>query len=203
MIDPMTITWPVDNYGLPGGGIGAPEYSDITIRFSLLPSEWRQRKGSGGANITTIPRGITKDSEGFSILRNYREVWWGTIPYWNQVAGKETKGWSRFDPQDRWWGCEIHFDAWLDRAFAVKNIKDGAKPLPDLLSTIKTQILPSRNNALEEVKKLFSETAREERHERERENNENEERRIHEEAERVARNTPSPDHQLNLEIDRS
>ena len=200
LYDPLTITWPVDNYGLPSG-IQPPEYSDITIRFSILPEEWRQKKGSGGANTTTIPRGITKDSEGFSILRNYREVWWGTIPYWNQVLGKETKGWSRFDPQDRWWGCEIHFDAWLDRAFAVKNIKDGAKPLPDLLATIKSNLLPSRNTALETVKNKFSETAKIERHDRDKKNSEAEERRMHEEAEMAARNTPSPDHQMRQGVD--
>ena len=197
LFDPMTISWPVDTYGLPAGA-GAPEVSDIKIRFSLLPEEWRKRLGSGAANPTTIPRGITKDSEGISILRNYREVWWGSIPYWKNV---EPKGWSRFEATDRWWGCEIHFDAWLDRAFAVKNIKDGAKPLPDLLQTIKAQIMPSRKTAEEDIKKLFAKTKNSERQERLRADAESEVRRLHAEAERIASITPSAEHQLGKDID--
>lgn len=197
LFDPMTISWPVDTYGLPIG-VEPPEVSDIKIRFSLLPEEWRQRKGSGAANTTTIPRGITKDSNGFSILRNYREVWWGIIPWWNNVS---PKGWSRFEDTDRWWGCEIHFDAWLDRAFAVKNIKDGAKPLPDLMQTIKAQIMPSRKTAEEDVKKLFAKTAALERQERQRADAEAEVRRLHAEAERIASITPSSEHQLRKDVD--
>jgi hypothetical protein len=179
-------------------GAEAPEVSDIKIRFSLLPEEWRQRLGSGGANSTTIPRGITKDSEGFSILRNYREVWWGSIPYWKNV---KPNGWSRFEATDRWWGCEIHFDAWLDRAFAVKNIKDGAKPLPDLMQTIKAQIMPSRKTAEEDVQKLFAKTKNSERQEKIRADAESEVRRLHAEAERIASLTPSAEHQLGKDID--
>ena len=197
LFDPMTISWPVDTYGLPAG-IQAPDVSDIRIRFSLLPEEWRQKKGSGGANNTTIPRGISKQSNGFSILRNYREVWWGVVPYWNNV---QPKGWPRFEDTDRWWGCEIHFDAWLDRAFAVKNIKDGARPLPDLMSTIKAQIMPSRQTAEEDVKKLYAKTAALERQARIKADEEAEERRLHAEAERIAKNTPSAEHQLRKDVD--
>ena len=124
--DDIVFDWPVESYGLPES-VGHPETSQIRIRMSLLPEEWRMQKGAGNNTAITGPRGITKDSNGFSILRNYREVWWGVIPYWNNVkiGGKSNKGWSRFEDTDRWWGCEILFDAWLDRAFAVKNIKDG------------------------------------------------------------------------------
>lgn len=198
LYDQMTLTWPVDTYGLPKG---APEHSDIRIRFSLLPEEWRKRKGSGGSNTTTVPRGISKASEGISIVRNYREVWFGTIPYWNRYAGGTAVGWSRFDPQDRWWGCEILFDAWLDRAFAVKNIKDGAIPLPELMDTIKMTLLPSRSTALEEVKRVFSQTAAVEKRERQRADDESERNRIHGEAERIALITPGPEPQMGAEID--
>ena len=199
LYDQITLTWPVDNYGLPEG---APEHSDIKIRFSLLPEEWRLRKGSGGGNMTTTPRGIAKDSEGISIVRNYREVWFGRIPYWNNYARKGTAGgWSRFDPQDRWWGCEILFDAWLDKAFAVKNIKDGAIPLPELMDTIKTTILPSRSTAIEEVKRIFSETAATERQEKAAADAAAELKRIHGEAERIAALTPGPEPQLGAAKD--
>jgi hypothetical protein len=198
LYDPMTINWPVDTYGLPEG---APETSDIRVRFSVLPKEWRMRKGSGGANTTTTPRGISRDSEGISIVRNYREVWFGRIPYWNNYAKGNAGGWSRFDPQDRFWGCEILFDAWLDRAFAVKNIKDGAIPLPKLMDTIKSTIMPSRSTAIEDIKNLFNKTAAEEKTERDRTLAEANMNRIHSEAERVARITPDAEMQLGAEID--
>ena len=108
----------------------------------------------------------------------------GVVPYWNNV---QPKGWPRFEDTDRWWGCEIHFDAWLDRAFAVKNIKDGARPLPDLMSTIKAQIMPSRQTAEEDVKKLYAKTAALERQARIKADEEAEERRLHAEAERIAK----------------
>ena len=197
LYDQMTLTWPVDSYGLPEGA-PAPEHSDIKIRFSLLPEEWRPRRRTGAVDP---PRGIGKKSEGISIVRNYREVWFGPIPYWNRYATGSAGGWSRFDPQDRWWGCEILFDAWLDRAFAVKNIKDGAIPLPELMDTIKTTILPSRGTAMEEVKRVFLATASEERRETQRANAETERQRIHAEAERIASITPGPEPQLGAEID--
>ena len=195
--DDIVFDWPVDSYGLPKN-IEMPSVSQIMIRMSLLPESWRMRSGSGGANTTTVPRGITKDSNGISILRNYREVWWGVIPWWNNV---KPKGWSRFEDTDRWWGCEIHFDALLDRAFSVKNIKDGARPLPDLLETIKTNILPTRKTATEEIKARFEKTKQQDRDQKEREEAEAEMRRMHAEAERIARITPGPQHQLNSDLD--
>jgi hypothetical protein len=198
LYDQMTLDWPVDSLGLPEG---APENSDIRIRFSLLPEEWRKKVGSGGANTTTTPRAISPDSEGISIVRNYREVWFGTIPYWNRYATGDAGGWSRFEATDRWWGCEILFDAWLDRAFAVKNIKDGAIPLPKLMDTIKKTILPSRSTAKEEVMRVFAETSAAVRTERAREQAEAEKERMHAEAERIARLTPGATMQLGTDVD--
>ena len=176
LYDDIVLNWPVDRYGL-SDKESAPEFSDIRIRFSLLPEEWRKNVGGSASSIHAAERGITRQSNGISILRNYREVWWGTIPYWNNYA--KNKGWSRFDDTDRWWGCEILFDAHLDRAFAVKNIKDGAKPLPELMESIKGNILPSRKTAIEKIKSTFAKTKAAERAERSRASAEEDMRRRH------------------------
>ena len=122
----------------------------------------------------------------------------GPHPYWGRYG---PKGWSRFDDIDRWWGCEILFDAHLDRAFSVKNIKDGAQPLPELMETIKGNILPSRKTAIEKIKDTFAETKRQERAEEQRQANEDEMRRIHAEAERIAKKTATPNPQLGADLD--
>jgi len=190
--EPMAIQWPVDKQDMKVDII-IPEYSEIIIRFSLTPEEWRPTEGTGGLN-TNKHRGINGDSEGISILRNNREVYWGTIPHWNRV--NRGKGWSAFLAKDRWWGCEIIFDAVLDRSFAVKNIKRGAIPLPELLSTIKATLLPSRNSAIEAVTDVWKLADRKKTQEDEHEREQNDERRRHAEAERLAKLTPGPEIQL-------
>ena len=99
-----------------------PEESEIRIKLSLLPEEFRPERGSG-AWKSNIERQIDQN-EGISILRNRREVFYGHIPYWKM----DGDGWSRWDDKDRWWGGEVHFDAVLDDSFNVKNIKRGAIP---------------------------------------------------------------------------
>jgi len=196
LYDDIILTWPVNTYGLNPGIV--PEHSDIRIRFSLLPEEFRQKVSSSASSHASADRNITKKSNGISIVRNHREVWWGPIPYWNRY---KPSGWSRFEDTDRWWGCEIQFDAWLDRAFAVKNIKDGAIPLPELMETIKKNILPSRQSATEEIQNTFAATKSRERSESARSSAAEEMRRIHAEAERVARDTSGPEPQLGRDLD--
>jgi hypothetical protein len=193
----MPLSWPVDSYGLPNAD-AAPEFSEILVRFSLLPEQWRLKKKSSAESIEAAERGITRRSNGFSILRNYREVWWGPIPFWNRYG---PKGWSRFEDTDRWWGCEILFDAVLDRAFAVKNIKDGAQPLPELMETIKMKILPSRKTASEKIQATFAKTEKEERDDELRRAHEDDMRRRHAEAERIAKKTAMPNPQLGADLD--
>lgn len=197
LYDDIVLSWPVDSYGLPDAE-SAPDFSDIRIRFSLLPEEWRRKTNASATSMTAIERNITQKSNGFSIVRNYREVWFGPIKFWNRYG---PKGWSRFEDTDRWWGCEILFDAHLDRAFAVKNIKDGAQPLPDLMETIKGNILPSRKTATEKIKQTFTATARQERAEQQRQANEEDMRRVHAEAERIAKKTATPNPQLGADLD--
>ena len=197
LYDDIVLSWPVDSYGLPDAE-SAPDFSDIRIRFSLLPEEWRRKTGTSATSMTAAERNITQKSNGLSILRNYREVWWGPVPYWNRFG---PKGWSRFEDTDRWWGCEILFDAHLDRAFAVKNIKDGAQPLPELMEAIKGNILPSRKTATEKIKETFKSTERQERAELQRKANEEDMRRRHAEAERIAKKTATPNPQLGADLD--
>jgi hypothetical protein len=197
LYDDMVLTWPVDAYGLPDPS-SAPEYSEVRIRFSLLPEAWRMHTNTSANSLEAAERHITSNSNGISILRNYREVWWGPVPYWNRYG---PKGWSRFEDTDRWWGCEVLFDAHLDRAFAVKNIKDGAQPLPELMEAIKGQILPSRKTATEKIQTTFSNTKKAERTEANRKAAEADMRRIHADAERIAANTSTGLHQLGADLD--
>jgi len=99
-------------------------------------------------------------NEGISILRNRREVYYDSIPHWSsaQIDGNNITGWPNFEKPDRFWGCEIHFDALLDRAFTVKNIKRGAVPNNILKGVIKSKITPSRKKFLEIIREKWKTT---------------------------------------------
>lgn len=140
---PMTIDWPIPIEDRQQGG---PTKSTIKIRMSLLPEEFRKNRGAGGSKLA-IERHIP-DNEGISILRNNREVFYDHIPHW-------TKG-KHFEEIDRWWGCEISFDAVLDREFTVKNIKRGAVPARELKTTLAAKINPARQTALERVQQVWA-----------------------------------------------
>lgn len=192
----MTLPWPVDpeaKESAANRGAVAPEESDIRIRFSLLPDEWLVPNLASNKEFCG-PRGIDKQSTGFSILRNYREVFFGPIDG-NVWRYTQPAGWSRFEDLDRWWGCEILFDAWLDNRFDVSNVK-GATPTENLLEAIKTKILPSQKTAKEKIQNAHAAHREKERQKKAKERQENEERRIHQESENIAANTPTGQHQL-------
>lgn len=147
---PIVFPWRVDTFDSPKD---SPTESSIRIVLSLLPEEWRPHKGSGGS--VDMRERYVDMNEGVSILRNRREVFYGHIPYWGSAGG--LKGWPSFEEIDRWWGCEIHFEAHLDRAFTVKNIKRGADPSKELKATLKDQLTPTRQTCLEEVRRVWSE----------------------------------------------
>lgn len=153
----IKFNWKVDEFDAP---IGTPPESEIKISMSLLPADFRPKQGSGNS-LEARDRYINMN-EGISILRNRREVFYGHIPYWSAASDK-IKGWPRFEELDRFWGCEICFDAVLDRAFTVKNIKRGADPSKELKATIKEQIGPTRHSCVEIIRELWQQTKHEER----------------------------------------
>jgi len=170
----MTLDWPVPPEDRQPG---RPATSRVTIRMSLLPEDFRRTQGSGNSK-QAIERHIP-DNEGISIVRNGREVFYDHVPHW---PGKS------FAEIDRWWGCEVSFDALLDKEFTVKNIKRGAVPVRDLKKTLAEKINPTRETALEKVRELWSRTRATElitpTH--------SGTATGHEEAERAAKNTPTP-----------
>ncbi|MBF0239795.1 MAG: ATP-binding protein [SAR324 cluster bacterium] len=107
------------------------EKSKIKIQMALIDESLRGYQGVGNAKETR-DRFIDRN-EGISILRNGREVFYNEIPHWKPA----------FEDIDRWWGCEIAFDAVLDKAFMVKNIKRGAVPVTNLKQSINEQIVPT------------------------------------------------------------
>ncbi|CAM8353980.1 HATPase_MORC-like domain containing protein [Candidatus Methylopumilus universalis] len=120
--DKKTFSWPINDPKI-AEQLGT-DNSEVTIRMSLLPEEFRSYQGAGGSSETN--KRYIDQNEGFSFLRHGREVGYDWIPHF-QFQGKEI---------DRWWGCEIHFNASLDRAFTVKNIKRGAVPSTELKRTL-------------------------------------------------------------------
>lgn len=140
--EPIVIPWPIPpDDRIPGG----PERADVTIRMSLLPEEFRPNQGSGSAN-STRDRYIDKN-DGISIIRNNREVFFGRIPYWPGQPFQEI---------DRWWGCEVSFDAVLDKEFTVKNIKRGAVPVKELKKLLSDKIEPTRKTSLVKVREVWN-----------------------------------------------
>lgn len=195
VFEDMFVEWPVDveNIKVKPGGPSPPNNSTVQIRFSVLPEEWRPYSQSSGKEpykTMLEQRGIARDSRGISILRNYREVFFGEIDGRTWRHTKPT-GWSRFEDKDRWWGCEILFDAWLDRAFDVSNVK-GATPTAVLRSQIKERLIPSRNTAMDRVNETYRINGERKRREEQRADEAETQRRKHAEAERVAKITPLP-----------
>ena len=125
--------------------------SEITITVSLLPKTWRH-KARIGANEENRKRRVT-ENEGISILRNGREVFYGHLPYFNLQDKKSGRG---FIVIDRYWGCEISFNAELDHWFSVKNIKVGAKPLPELRKKIEEAIVSTIYECRKEIRRVWA-----------------------------------------------
>lgn len=126
--------------------------SEITIRLSLLPESWRP-KARVGASEENKKRKVHKN-EGISILRNDREVFYGHIPYFNLNDRKSGRG---FIVIDRYWGCEISFNADLDHWFSVKNIKVGARPLPELRKKIEEATKSTIYDFRGEIRRVWAE----------------------------------------------
>lgn len=186
LYEPIELEWLVDTT-VPGH---EGRTSKIRIMLSKLPEVFRRKQGDGGSKAA-VDR-LIDENEGVSILRNFREVFFGPIPHWKDA---ETPGWPRFEEIDRWWGCEIHFSAELDRAFQVKNIKRGAVPVRPLKVLLKQKIKPTRESVLLEVREVHARTAQEEKQtQSEQDATHGQLPRIgdHSPAETIAKNAPVP-----------
>jgi len=122
------ITYEVSNIDKPNDPVSEGK---ITIRMTLTPEAWRQERKHGN-NPESRSRYLP-DNEGFSILRNGREVFFGKIDFWD----------PKLDQPDRWWSCEIDFDPVLDHQFKVANVKIGAKPIIELREKLQDKISPT------------------------------------------------------------
>ncbi|MBE2281544.1 MAG: ATP-binding protein [Ignavibacteriaceae bacterium] len=141
------IDWTIDDPDLLKNA--TPKKSRIHIRFSLLPKSFMEPgRRIAGDHLESRIRYIDRN-EGISILRNNREVRdpENHIPYWK----------PQFKEIDRWWGCEILFNAELDNWFQVKNIKRGAAPLKELREELQTKINSVRASMVKEVQKHWDE----------------------------------------------
>jgi hypothetical protein len=118
----------------------------VAIEMSLLPIEFRSKPGDGGS-ANAKERKIDRN-EGVSILRNDREVFFGHIPYIGSDMGYSGES-DRM--KTRFIGIEISFDAELDEAFTVKNIKRGAVPVKDLKDKLSHFIKPTVKTLLDRI----------------------------------------------------
>ena len=128
------------------------ESEKITIRLSLLPESWRSKRGEGNSKENR-KRKVPKN-EGISILRNNREVFYGHIPYY-RITDTTSEHYKGFIDMDRFWGCEISFNANLDHWFSVKNVKVGARPVKELREKIQEYINPTIKSYREEIRKTW------------------------------------------------
>lgn len=177
------IDWPVPQLDQQDGG---PKNSVIEIEMSLLPEGFRPTQGSG--NTLENKKRYIDNNEGISIVRNNREVFYGRIPYWPGQPFQEI---------DRWWGCEVRFNAVLDRAFTVKNIKQGAIPNRELKETLAGRIEPTRKTCLEQVRDVWEKT----RLQKKKAQNEKKVLTGHESAEATAAETKGPNNVIDRDKD--
>lgn len=171
----INFDWPVPEELQQDHGVSD---SEVSIKMSLVHESLRPMRGAG--NKQQVKDRHIPDNEGISILRNKREVFYGHVPYWPKRPG--------FEEIDRWWGCEVRFNAILDHSFSVKNIKRGAVPTTKLKKVLCDYITPTQNTCLERVRELWAQN----QHRKKQEELE-ESRKLyetgHENAEKVAKDT--------------
>ena len=93
---------------------------------------------------------------------------------------------------NRWWGCEISFNAIHDTNFTVKNIKRGAQPLTELKRAINDKIKGIVKQSIEQIQDDWDQYAQEIIDNQ----NNTETSTGHETAENVAKNTATEANQL-------
>ena len=114
-----------------------------------IPSAPKGRGSAGSGKSTDNNRRRVYENEGLSVLRNGREVYYGSIHNVGPAA----------IPLDRFWGCEIDFEPVLDHWFSVKNIKNGARPLAELKEKLHASMNGVIQNKLrKEIRERFGKT---------------------------------------------
>ena len=167
----ILIDWPISNTNSSNS-----TSDEILIKLSLLPEKLRPYQGVGGTKETR-DRHIHLN-EGISIMRNNREVFHGIPPFWPSGIFKGTD-----NTINRWWGCEISFNAVHDESFTVKNIKRGAVPVLNLKKAIHDKIQPTIVTMINEVQDVWKKWAADKLIEE----NENGMNTGHEDAEKIAK----------------
>lgn len=133
----------------------------ITIRMSLAPAGWRRRRGAPRPPRDNPARGAP-GGEGVSILRNGREVFYGRIPDY-RITDNAPGRREGFLDLDRFWGCEISFNAEMDHWFSIRSVKVGAKPLPELRERIQQAINPTIHEFRKEIRDAWADNKAAER----------------------------------------
>jgi hypothetical protein len=149
LLEPQIIPW-----SIPFEISSEQQKSNIIINISLLPEEYRRNNGISG--LSYQKERYINENEGISILRNDREVFYGSLPYTPKLGSSEAD-----QDVNRWIGCEIAFDAELDLEFEVKNIKRGAKPVRELKDKIVERISPTFTSLRFKIRDKWSEIKRE------------------------------------------
>lgn len=143
----------------------------VHVRMTLLPEEFRRKKGEGGSDFAKQRR--IPDNHGISILRADREIFDGTLTGVQPSTEKQDL--------DRWWSCEISFSPELDECFHVRNVKKGAEPTNGLRDKLREIIYKTVLTLRTQIRDYWAKT----------EAAEQEESGIHKEAEDVAAKTDS------------
>jgi hypothetical protein len=141
--------------------------SIVRVRVTLLPEEWRLKRGWGDPRHTPTRERRIHENEGLSILRAKREIFFGILPRFYPSAVEEI---------DRWIGIEIAFDPDLDECFRVRNVKRGAEPVEGLRDALRNMLKDAIKAARRRVQNTYVDQ----------ENKEKAEQRVHQEAEQIS-----------------
>ena len=122
--------------------------SPVRVRLTLLPKEWRLKRGWGASTHKPTRERRVDTNEGFSIMRANREIFYGISPRFYPSAVQDI---------DRWHGIEISFEPDLDECFRVRNVKKGAEPVESLREKLKNLLAPAIKVARRRIQTTYDE----------------------------------------------
>ncbi|MBI4446686.1 MAG: ATP-binding protein [Acidobacteria bacterium] len=159
LLHEKTIDWPVPSE--------PHRTSPVRLRVTLLPEDWRLKRGWGNPDRSFTRERRIHENEGFSIMRAKREIFFDILPRFYGSAVLEI---------DRWIGIEILFEPDLDECFKVRNVKRGAEPVEGLRDALRNELKPVINSARKRIQKTYTDQ----------DNKEKAEQGVHEEAEQIS-----------------